>query len=69
MNKKKLSKEELDAVAKLYDAAALEFTRDGVITTVRCDSCGGLIHMEALSSSAWRQSCPCGKYNDTLRGL
>ncbi len=69
MNRKQLSREELDAVAKLYDAAWLEFKRDGVITTVRCDNCGALIHMEALSSSAWRLSCTCGKYSDTLKGL
>jgi hypothetical protein len=69
MNKRQLTKEEIDAAVKLYDAAMLEFTRDGGVTTVRCDACGELLRIETLSPSAWRLSCPCSKYNDTLKGL
>jgi len=67
MNRPKHSKEEIDAVGKLYDTALLEFTRDGAITTARCDTCNALLQVEALSASAWRLRCPCGKYNVSVQ--
>lgn len=36
---------------------------------LECDDCNGIIQLEALSDSAWRCNCKCGKYKDTLRGF
>lgn len=35
----------------------------------RCPFCAELLRVEALSESAWRVACPCGKCKDTFRGL
>jgi hypothetical protein len=37
--------------------------------SVLCDKCGGAITVVATGSAAWRMTCPCGRFNDTLRGL
>ena len=56
---------------RLYEAAFVEFTRSGKVTTVHCDKCGGLIEIRSLGilGSAWAMSCPCGRFKDTARGL
>ena len=65
----KLSEEEIRHAIKVFEDAFAEFNRDGKVTTVRCHKCNGLIHIEALSPTAWQTRCPCGFHNDTLRGL
>jgi len=56
---------------RLYEAAFVEFTRTGKVTTVHCDKCGGLIEIRSLGSlgSALVMSCPCGRFKDAARGL
>ena len=56
---------------KTMDAALIEFTNRGKVTTVRCDACGSLIELDWLGKirTAVSMRCSCGKYNGTLRGL
>jgi len=69
MKKPNVTAEEMSMVVKLYDAAMLEVARNGVATSVKCSACGSVINIHALSSTAWRLRCSCGKYNDTLKRL
>lgn len=49
---------------------ALEEHRElGAVATVHCDRCDGLLSVTPLGDEAWRMSCDCGRYDDTLRGL
>jgi hypothetical protein len=49
-------------------AAFEEYHATG-LSSLKCESCGQLVIFEALSEPAWKSSCQCGQYNDTLRGL
>lgn len=51
-----------------FMAAWEEYGRTGA-STVACDACGERIAFEELSPTAWKSSCRCGKYSDTLRGM
>ncbi|HEX8262029.1 MAG TPA: hypothetical protein VF547_04050 [Allosphingosinicella sp.] len=53
----------------LLDRAMGEFQDYGRVVSVKCDECDGLIEIVALGDSAWSMRCPCGKFNDTLRGI
>jgi hypothetical protein len=52
-------------------AAVEEFSREGKVSTVRCDACGGLIEVARIGEmgTAISTKCPCGRYNDNMRGL
>ncbi|WP_437876800.1 hypothetical protein [Sorangium sp. So ce513] len=54
---------------ELLDLALGEFMRDGRVSSVWCDVCGGLIEVEAIGDSAYSVSCACGRFRDTLRGI
>ena len=49
--------------------AAFEQFFDTGTCSVLCDVCHSPITFEALSETAWRHSCECGKYNGTAKGL
>jgi hypothetical protein len=65
-NTKKPARDE-GALQRLIEAFT-QFSEKGT-PTVKCDRCHGLIEFQRLGSEAWESRCPCGKFNDTLRGL
>lgn len=69
MDKGKASKLSKVAAFNLLDKALSEYRSQGAVMTARCDSCGGLLEVEARGENSFSVSCPCGKYRDTLRGL
>jgi hypothetical protein len=60
-------KERSDEDFKLYESAFQEFEASGKVSTVRCNQCGGLIEIAKVGISSFQMSCPCGKFNSTLR--
>lgn len=46
-----------------------EYFVNGKIETARCERCKSLLVIEMYGNSAWKVSCSCGLYNDTLRGV
>lgn len=46
-----------------------EHARHGRVTSVRCDRCRELITISAIGETALHLTCPCGRYDDNLRGL
>lgn len=62
------TEESRNARMKRAQLAFLEFTRDGAVTTARCDVCQSLIQMIQKSSS-YEMKCDCGRYDDVMRGL
>ncbi len=58
-----------EAKAGVTVRAIEEHAREGQVTTVRCDRCGELIVISAMGETALRLACPCGRYDDNLRGL
>jgi hypothetical protein len=56
---------------KLMMAAMEEYGRDGKVSGVRCDLCGGLLEVTPIGETGRSLSvkCPCGRYKDTMRGL
>ena len=56
-------------VFETFDAALAEFMKDGSVSTVRCERCGGVIEITAPNQSAMIMRCSCGAYNDNLRGF
>jgi len=50
-------------------AAYEEYSRDGKISTVKCDACGGLLEITRLGDTALTVRCRCGRFEDTMRGL
>jgi hypothetical protein len=64
-----MNSEEKERIAQRLDLAFAEFERDGKVSTVTCQSCNGVIEIEALTATAWQMKCPCGRYRGTMRGL
>ena len=64
-----ISDEERNLMIKLSEDAFVEFERGGQVSTIRCHVCNGLIEIRELSPTAWEQSCTCGKYKCTMKGL
>jgi hypothetical protein len=56
-------------IIDIFERAFGEFNHEGKVSTVKCHICGGLIEIKSLSASAWQMTCPCGKFNGSLRGL
>ena len=64
------NKERRDEQAiELLKLALEEFARDGRVTAVRCDVCGGIIEIKALNDTSYSARCTCGKFRDSLRGI
>lgn len=54
---------------KLLGLALAEFQREGKVTTVRCDVCGGVIEIKWQGHIGGSVNCPCGRFKDNLRGI
>lgn len=57
------------AALDLLERAMEEYQQQGRVETVRCDRCGDVIQITALSPTAHAVECTCGKFRDTLRGI
>lgn len=51
------------------EAALGEFKQRGKVVSVKCGSCNELLEITAVGDAALIVKCPCGKCNDTLRGI
>ena len=54
---------------ELFQKAIKEFHELGKVETIHCNKCNSLIQISPLGTSAWKVSCECGLYNDSLRGI
>jgi hypothetical protein len=56
---------------ELLVMALEQYWREGKVFNVKCDKCGGLLEVtpKGEMASAFSIKCPCGWYNDTMRGL
>src|SRR5262245_1504033 len=53
---------------RLFELAFLEFERNGKVSSVHCDKCGGLIEIRRMGiGSACSMNCECGKFKTTIR--
>lgn len=50
-------------------AAMEEHESTGKVCTVKCEECSRPIEITPLGNTAFKISCSCGKYSDTLRGI
>jgi hypothetical protein len=50
-------------------AALDEDDKFGEVKTVKCERCSQLLVVSKLGKTAWKVSCPCGLYDDTLKGF
>jgi|LakMenEpi03Aug12_release.lakeMendotaPanAssembly.Ray.scaffolds.fasta_scaffold2984700_1 hypothetical protein len=56
-------------VLKIYEKIFYEFNKNGENKKVACEICGSFIEVQSEGDTAWKISCSCGNYKDTLRGL